>query len=90
MGQEAVARIRQLVDALAFRELGLKEIEGIVYGIPKDPSLSQKENAPRQRAFFIDIYQLLLGADTGPRLPTFLWAADRDAVLQLLTGGVSK
>jgi lysyl-tRNA synthetase class I len=56
-----------------------------VYAIPKDESLSQKENAPLQRAFFKHVYMLLIGKDTGPRLSTFLSALPRETVLALLT-----
>jgi lysyl-tRNA synthetase class 1 len=62
----------------------LKELEHTVYDIPKNPELSQKENSPLQRAFFGHVYQLLIGKDAGPRLSTFLWAANRDRVLALL------
>ena len=37
-----------------------------------------------QRAFFKDVYNLLIGKDTGPRLGTFLWAVDRKRVASLL------
>ena len=37
-----------------------------------------------QRAFFALLYQLLVGQDTGPRLPTLLLAAGQDRVRQLL------
>jgi lysyl-tRNA synthetase class I len=38
-----------------------------------------------QRAFFKDVYMLLIGRDTGPRLGTFLWASDRKQILKLLS-----
>jgi len=60
------------------------ELEKKAYSIPKDVNLSQEENSPRQRAFFKDVYNLLIGADTGPRLSTFLWAVDRKKVVSLL------
>lgn len=63
----------------------IEELERTVYDIPKNPELSQKENSPLQRAFFGHIYQLLIGKDAGPRLSTFLWAADRERVLELLS-----
>ncbi|MEK7094908.1 MAG: lysine--tRNA ligase [Patescibacteria group bacterium] len=59
-------------------------LEEKIYDIPKDPTLSQKENSPRQRAFFKDVYMLLIGKDTGPRLSTFLWAANRERIMRLL------
>jgi lysyl-tRNA synthetase class 1 len=64
--------------------LSIKELEERVYSIPKDPSLTVKENAKLQREFFKAVYGVLLGRDTGPRLSTFLWAAPRDRVTDLL------
>ncbi len=60
------------------------ELEVLAYAIPKDAALDQKANAARQRAFFKDVYNLLIGSDTGPRLSTFLWAVDRATVNSLL------
>ncbi|WP_347353088.1 lysine--tRNA ligase [Intrasporangium sp.] len=63
----------------------------LVYAVPKiqrgidpaakvrDPELSQA-----QRAFFALVYELLVGADTGPRLPTLLLALGKETVLSLL------
>lgn len=81
---EARVLIQRLLSKLETLDLTMPDLEELVYGIPKDTSLSQQENAPRQRAFFKDVYNLLLGGDTGPRLATFLWAADREQVRNLL------
>ena len=40
-----------------------------------------------QRALFILLYQLLIGKDTGPRLPTLLLALGQDQIRHLLTPG---
>jgi lysyl-tRNA synthetase class 1 len=55
-----------------------------LYGIPKDPTLDDKAMKAAQRAFFKDVYNLLVSKDAGPRLSTFLWAIDRPTVLKLL------
>lgn len=62
----------------------IADIEAQIYAIPKRPELELKELATVQRAFFKDVYNLLIGKDAGPRLSTFLWAADRNTVLALL------
>lgn len=90
MSIEAKALIRRLAERLKGAIVTIAELEELVYGIPKDPHLSQKENAPRQRAFFKDVYHLLIGKDTGPRLSTFLWALPREKVLGLLLVDASK
>ena len=62
----------------------VKDLEELVYMIPKDNDASEESNRKAQRAFFKDAYQLLIGQDTGPRLSTFLWAVDRQKVRKLL------
>jgi lysyl-tRNA synthetase class 1 len=63
----------------------------LLYGIPKltrglpitAPPTSELKAA--QRTWFILLYQLLIGKDTGPRLPTLLLALGQDRVRYLLT-----
>ncbi len=62
----------------------ISELEIITYSIPKSPELSEADLKKAQRAFFKTIYNLLIGQDRGPRLGTFLWAADRKRILDLL------
>ncbi|XAS77296.1 lysine--tRNA ligase [Dermatophilaceae bacterium Sec6.4] len=64
-----------------------------VYGVPKvqrglapDQIVKgDKELGAAQRAFFTLLYNLLIGKDTGPRLPTLLLAIGPDRVRGLLT-----
>lgn len=78
--------VKELIATLKKKQtFSVKEIEDLVYALPKDPKLDDLANRKRQRAFFADVYQLLIGQDTGPRLSTFLWAADRPKVLKLLS-----
>ena len=85
MSPQALAYVRQLrAELLSGPAHGVAELEVLVYSIPKDPTLEQKENSVRQRAFFKDVYNLLIGSGTGPRLSTFVWAVDRAVVLSLL------
>ncbi|MFA5747331.1 MAG: lysine--tRNA ligase [Candidatus Paceibacterota bacterium] len=81
---EAVELIKKLKISLEGDASSVEKLEEIVYGIPKDPGLDIKANIPLQKAFFKDIYNLLIGKDQGPRLATFLWAVDRKKVLKLL------
>lgn len=62
----------------------IQDLEKLVYNIPKQPGLDEPNLKKEQRAFFKDVYNLLIGKDTGPRLGTFLWAADRERVKKLL------
>ena len=64
-----------------------------VYGVPKvqrgltaDQIVKgDKELGAAQRAFFTLLYNLLIGKDTGPRLPTLLLAVGPERVRALLT-----
>jgi lysyl-tRNA synthetase class 1 len=52
-------------------------------GLPPDVKPTPELKAA-QRAFFALIYRLLVGRDTGPRLPTLLLAVGADRVRRLL------
>ena len=65
-------------------ENDIAKLEVLMYDIPKREGMSEEEKKKAQRDFFKDVYQLLIGKDTGPRLSTFLWATDRERVLGLL------
>ncbi|MFF2063792.1 lysine--tRNA ligase [Streptomyces sp. NPDC058200] len=62
----------------------------LVYGVPKTMAGLAPDAKPTpelkiaQRSFFAVLYQLLVGRDTGPRLPTLLLAVGADRVRKLL------
>ena len=64
----------------------------LVYGVPKKQAGLPLDVKPTdelkaaQRRFFVTVYRLLVGADTGPRLPTLLLAAGPERVRHLLGG----
>ena len=85
MSDEHIEQVRKLREELLNREQAdVAELEVLVYDIPKRSDLDEKELRKEQRAFFKNVYNLLIGKNAGPRLGTFLWAADRDRVLTLL------
>jgi lysyl-tRNA synthetase class 1 len=84
MAEKSQEQVRKLKEELAKEYSSIKELEELVYSIPKEPNKSDKENAPAQKEFFKHIYNLLIGKNAGPRLSTFLWAIDRNKVLKLL------
>ena len=70
----------------------LEGLTTLLYGIPK-LQLGLPITAPPtpelkvlQRSWFILLYQLLIGKNTGPRLPTLLLALGQDRVRYLLGG----
>ncbi|MFJ3144927.1 lysine--tRNA ligase [Streptomyces halstedii] len=64
----------------------------LVYGVPKVLEGLEPDAKPTpelkvaQRSFFALLYRLLVGRDTGPRLPTLLLAVGADRVRTLLDG----
>ncbi|MFH1365190.1 MAG: lysine--tRNA ligase [archaeon] len=62
----------------------LESLTNFVYAIPKKPEMSEDEKKIAQRNFFKNVYHMLIDADTGPRLPTFLLALGKQKVKKLL------
>ncbi|GHD93907.1 lysine--tRNA ligase [Streptomyces naganishii] len=84
--------VRLLLDGLA-EHWSLDGLTHLVYGVPKvqagfSADATPKELPPEiktaQRSFFALLYHLLVGRDTGPRLPTLLLAVGQDRVRTLL------
>ncbi|WP_093696674.1 lysine--tRNA ligase [Streptomyces sp. 2231.1] len=84
--------VRLLLDGLA-EHWSLDGLTHLVYGVPKVQAgfaadATPKELPPEiktaQRTFFALLYHLLVGRDTGPRLPTLLLAVGQDRVRKLL------
>ncbi|WP_033339235.1 lysine--tRNA ligase [Catenuloplanes japonicus] len=69
----------------------LEGLTTLVYGVPKALAGLPADTKPTpelkvaQRQFFALLYHLLVGRDTGPRLPTLLLAAGADRVRHLLS-----
>jgi lysyl-tRNA synthetase, class I len=83
--------LKLLLDGMA-AQWSLDGLSRLVYAVPKlqaglpadaDPTPELKA---AQRAFFALVYRLMVGRDTGPRLPTLLLAAGQDRVRALLGG----
>ncbi len=71
--------------------MSLEEVTGLVYGVPKLALGLSLESGPTpevaadQKVFFKLLYQLLVGKERGPRLPTLFLALGIDRVQALLT-----
>ncbi|MGP3916423.1 lysine--tRNA ligase [Nonomuraea sp. 10N515B] len=88
LGASERESLRLLADGLD--DWSLDGLTTLVYGVPKaqaglpadaDPTPELKA---AQRAFFALLYKLLVGRDTGPRLPTLLLAVGADRVRKLV------
>jgi len=84
--------IKLLVNGMA-DDWSLEGLTTLLYGIPKlqrglpisaPPTAGLKDS---QRTWFILLYELLVGQDTGPRLPTLLLALGQDKIRSLLAPG---
>ncbi|MCB0336313.1 MAG: lysine--tRNA ligase, partial [Bdellovibrionales bacterium] len=84
MSKDALSNVRKLRQALMAGTKTLADLNSLVYGIPKDPNATEEENKVKQKDFFNDVYHLLIGEGTGPRLSTFLWVIDRTEANRLL------
>ena len=84
--------LKLLVENMA-SHWSLDGLTTLLYGIPKlqrglpisAPPTDELKVA--QRTWFILLYQLLIGKDTGPRLPTLLLSVGKDRIRSLLTPG---
>jgi lysyl-tRNA synthetase class 1 len=70
----------------------LEGLSRLVYAVPKLQAGLSADARPTpelkasQRDFFALVYRLLIGRETGPRLPTLLLAAGQDRIRALLAG----
>jgi lysyl-tRNA synthetase class 1 len=82
--------LRQLLDRMP-DELHLDDTTALIYGVPKLARGLGLDDAPTdqvkqdQKDFFRLLYNLLVDADRGPRLPTLFLALGADKVRSLLT-----
>ncbi|GHH78114.1 lysine--tRNA ligase [Streptomyces sulfonofaciens] len=89
LGESDRASLDLLVEGLE-AHWSLDGLTGLVYGVPKTMAGLAPDAPPTpelkaaQRAFFALLYRLLVGRDTGPRLPTLLLAVGADRVRKLL------
>ncbi|MBT2493063.1 lysine--tRNA ligase [Streptomyces sp. ISL-96] len=81
--------LRLLIEGLD-SHWSLDGLTTLVYGVPKMMAGLEADAKPTpelkvaQRSFFALLYRLLVGRDTGPRLPTLLLAVGADRVRKLL------
>ncbi len=83
--------LRLLLDELPTGELDIEPVTTLVYGVPKlalglalDAGPTDEVKAD-QKEFFRLLYNLLVGKDRGPRLPTLIVALGPEKVRSLLT-----
>lgn len=66
------------------KKIDLGSLTTFLYSISKKRGFSAKKNSNRQLYFFRNVYQLLFGKKSGPRLAQFLLDADRKKICKLL------
>ncbi len=83
--------LTQLLDRLPASFADAEEMTTLIYGVPKLARGLAVDDAPTeevkadQKAFFRLLYELLVAAERGPRLPTLFAALGPDKVRSLLT-----
>jgi lysyl-tRNA synthetase class 1 len=92
LGDTERAGLKLLLDGLD-SHWSLDGLTTLVYSVPKVLAGLAPDAKPTpelkiaQRSFFALLYELLVGRDTGPRLPTLLLAVGADRVRELLGAG---
>jgi lysyl-tRNA synthetase class 1 len=92
LGDSERAGLKLLTDGLD-EHWSLDGLTTLVYAVPKVLAGLEPDAKPTpelkvaQRSFFALLYELLVGRDTGPRLPTLLLAVGADRVRTLLGAG---
>ena len=64
--------------------ISLDEFNTLLYVISKENNNTKTKNLERQKFFFQNIYQLLFGKNSGPRLAPFLWSVEEMEIIKLL------
>ena len=91
LNQDEELWLRQLLDRLPDSFADTDELTTLIYGVPKLGRGLDLDDAPTdevkadQKAFFKLLYNLLVAADRGPRLPTLFAALGPEQVRSLLT-----
>ncbi len=66
-------------------DLSPDELSDKLFDIPIREGFSNKEKKRRQKKFFTDVYNILFGKNSGPKLNTFVWAkSDKSDLVKLL------
>jgi lysyl-tRNA synthetase class 1 len=92
LGENERAGLKLLADGLD-AHWSLDGLTSLVYAVPKVLAGLETDAKPTpelkvaQRSFFALLYELLVGRDTGPRLPTLLLAVGQERVRELLGAG---
>ncbi len=78
--KEQIIRLREELK----KKMDVEKLTALVYEIPKKPGMNDEKKKLAQRSFFRNVYQMLINAETGPRLPTFLLALENKKIEKLL------
>lgn len=86
MSDESKKFVREIREYLEKNEdPTIEELTTVLYEIPKkEAGDDMKLVKEKQKSFFKDMYNLLITADRGPRLATFLYALDKEKIFKLL------
>lgn len=76
--------IKKLADSLS-SNWSQEALTNLLYEIPKESGLDEKETKVHQREFFKNLYYLLFDKEKGPRLPSFFISVGKDKIKQLLS-----
>lgn len=79
---EEKAKVKTLCEFLKTEDVA--NVQQFMYDLINDPNLTKKENLKNQMHYFKIFYNLLFGADDGPRLYLFFMASKKEDYISLL------
>ena len=77
-----IKKLNKLLDRKS--KLNLNKFITLLYALPKSANATEERNIANQRIFFQNLYQLLFGKKSGPKLTNFLWEIDKSDIKDLL------
>ncbi len=80
---ESVNQIRKLRELVQNKPQSEDEFATSLYGIVGDYP-TKEDKLAQQKKFFGNVYQLLFGQKSGPKLTIFLWEVEADKICELL------
>ncbi len=84
LSDDEKANIDRLYEELSAGDYSLDALQQLLYAIPMREGCDKKQNLELQKKFFENVYMLLTGKKSGPRLYLFLGALDKKQYLDLL------
>lgn len=88
LSQSEMQEIKKLIKILDSDFASYEELEALMFEFVKKKNVSPEKNKENQKTLFRNLYNLLLGKDSGPRIAKLIFSADRKQVKRILAGAI--